>query len=105
MMWSVMSMLISYADDDYGVEISDDAAFICSVIEVSIKTMFQLVIKASVRSGHEEVICRYCKNFEKKISFPTCILGTLHRSESLNTELVYWSAFERMVRPLSKEVF
>ena len=36
------------ADDDSGVEISDDVAFICSVVEVSIKTLFQFVIKASV---------------------------------------------------------
>ena len=84
-------------------------------------------------SGHEEVICRYCKKcflivvgpaencivicayhhskfidancFEKKIPFPTCILGTLHGSESLNAKLVCWSAFERMVMLLSKEVF
>ena len=43
--------------------------------------------------------------FEKKMLFPTCILGTLHGSEWMNAKLVCWSAFERMVRPLSKEVF
>eukprot|EP00957_Ditylum_brightwellii_P176530 13444158-Ditylum_brightwellii.AAC.1 len=35
------------AEDDSGVEISDDVTFICIVVEVSIKTLFQLVIKAS----------------------------------------------------------
>ena len=32
------------ADDDSGVEMYDDVTFICSIIEVSIKTLFQLVI-------------------------------------------------------------
>ena len=36
------------ADDDSCVEISDDVTFICGVIEVVIKTLFQFVIKASV---------------------------------------------------------
>eukprot|EP00957_Ditylum_brightwellii_P162885 12403731-Ditylum_brightwellii.AAC.1 len=44
------------ANDDSGVEMSDDVAFVYGVVEVSIKTLFQLVIKASVSSGHEEVI-------------------------------------------------
>eukprot|EP00957_Ditylum_brightwellii_P056589 4289753-Ditylum_brightwellii.AAC.1 len=82
------------AGDDSCVEISDDVAFIRSVIEVSIKTLFQFVRKTSVRSGHE---------FEKKIPFPTCILGTLHGLESLNTELIHLSTFERMIRPFSKK--
>eukprot|EP00957_Ditylum_brightwellii_P074134 5633417-Ditylum_brightwellii.AAC.1 len=104
------------ADNNSGVEISDDVAFIYSVIEVSIKAWFQFVRKASVNSGHEEVICRYCKKCFLiviglaetciiKIPFPTCIFGTLHVSASLNTELICWSAFESMIRPLSKEVF
>ena len=31
-------------DDDSCVEIPDDVTFICSIIEVSIKTLFQFVI-------------------------------------------------------------
>eukprot|EP00957_Ditylum_brightwellii_P128704 9818987-Ditylum_brightwellii.AAC.1 len=45
------------AEDDSGIEISNDIAFICTVIEVSIKTLFRFIIKASVSSGHKEVIC------------------------------------------------
>ena len=36
------------ADDDSCVKIPDDATFICSVIEVVIKTLFQFVIQVSV---------------------------------------------------------
>ena len=52
---------------------------------------------------HTEFIDANC--FEKKIPFPTCVLGTLHGSEGLNAKMICWNAFERMVRPFCKEVF